>query len=391
MDRLLTQGVSFLESYTADPLCSPARSSWFTSRMPSQNGVITNGLPIDPAIPNLGQWLGPEGYETVYIGKWHVPQSWPTAIAGFDVIPSGIGSHGQIGDGAISRTAAAYLEHRTGSDPFFLTVNFLQPHDVCQFVSMHRDSPDVLPYPQIAGELPPLPDNFNYDPNEPAKFADAANHRASWSETQWRYYLWSYYRQVEMVDVEIGRVLRALDNFGYADNTMIIFTSDHGEGRGRHQTVLKNFLYDEAAKVPLVISWPGHVNEGATDSAHLVSGLDIMTTVCDYAGVAPPTEALGLSLRPLLEGTPTEWRDFVAAEVVTTGRMIRTPDFKYITYYGDPVEQLFDMANDPGETVNLAGQPAHDDTLEAHRDLLAQWEQRLLGGPGSGCADWAKY
>jgi arylsulfatase A-like enzyme len=84
-----------------------------------------------------------------------------------------------------------------------------------------------------------------------------------------------------MVDAEIGRVLQALDDSGETDNTVIIFTSDHGEGRGRHQMVLKNYLYEEAEKVPLIVSSPGRVLEGKQDSTHLVSGLDIMPTICD--------------------------------------------------------------------------------------------------------------
>ena len=379
MDRLARSGVSFLESHTTNPLCSPARSSMFTGRMPSETGVVVNNRPIRSDIPNMGQWLSQEGYETVYIGKWHVPASYTSEMPGFRVVPAGIGGQGNIGDAAVSRACQGYLRNRTRSKPFFLVASFLQPHDICQYVSMHRNAPDEIPYPDILDELPELPPNFNYDPREPQKLRNF--NRPSWSEQQWRYYIWSYYRHVEMVDAEIGRVLQALDDSGEAENTVIIFTSDHGEGRGRHQMVLKNYLYEEAEKVPLIVSWPGRIPEGKQDTAHLVSGLDIAPTMCDYAGVKSPQGVLGRSLKPILEGETVEWHEFVTAEVQRTGRMLRTSNYKYVTYSGDPVEQLFDIKADPGETKNLAGVFQYDAILEDHRKLLREWEERLDVAP----------
>ena len=112
MDRLAHAGVSFIESHSTNPLCSPARSSMITGRMTSETGVITNDLPIRSDIPNLGQWLGAGGYETTYIGKWHIPASYPSSIPGFKVIPTGIGGQGNIGDSAVSRACQGYLRNR---------------------------------------------------------------------------------------------------------------------------------------------------------------------------------------------------------------------------------------------------------------------------------------
>lgn len=379
MDRLVRHGVTFMESYSANPLCSPARSSMFTGRPTLETGVIQNGLPIRSDIPNMGQWLGRRGYETTYVGKWHLPQSFAPEVPGFTNIACGIGGQGNVGDAAVSRACQAYLHNRSASQPFLLVASFLQPHDVCQWVSMHRSAPDELPYPEIARKLPKLPPNFEYDENEPLKLKNT--NRPSWSPEQWRYYIWSYYRLVEMVDAEIGRVLQALDDTGQADNTVVILTADHGEGRGRHQMVLKNYLYDEAAKVPLLVSCPGRMLEDRRNRTHLVSGLDVLPTVCDYAGVEAPEHVRGRSLRPLLQGDAVEWREFVPAEVQKTGRMIRTAQYKYVTYEGDPVAQLFDMQSDPGETKNLAADATHADALEAHRKLLRDWEAGLDKAP----------
>ncbi len=379
MDRLVRSGVSFMQSHTANPLCSPARSALFTGRPTTETGVVVNGRPIRESVPNVGQWLGQEGYETVYVGKWHLPMSFTCNVKGFTVIPAGLGGQGTLGDGAISRAAQGYLLNRRGDKPFLLITSLLQPHDICQYVSMQAKAPDRLPYPEIAGELPKLPPNFTFDPREPGPVK--GKQRQTWSEQQWRYYLWSYHRMVEEVDAEIGRILQALEDSGQRDNTIVVFTADHGEGRARHQMVTKNYLYEEAEKVPLIVSCPARMRSDVRDDAHLVSGLDVTPTLCDYAGVKPPEHMRGKSLRPLLEGKPTTWHDFVAAEVAITGRMIRTADYKYIAYEGDPVEQLFDMKNDPWETKNLAGEPRCASALADHRKLLAAWSARLDPAP----------
>jgi len=391
LDRLARRGTSFMESYSANPLCSPARSVVFTGRPTLETGVVVNNRPIRPTIPNLGQWLGQEGYETLYAGKWHVPQSFTPQIPGFNVIATGIGGQGGVCDAGVSRACQGFLRNLRnlrnrasggqGQKPFFMVASFLQPHDVCQFVSMHAKSGEMVFGDQVAGELPPMPKNFNYDPREPMKVR--RHPRPDWSQKQWRYYIWNYYRMVEMVDAEIGRVLRALEDSGQGDNTVVIVTADHGEGRGRHRLVTKNYLYDEAAKVPLIFAAPRRVAENKIDTAHLASGLDVVPTVCDYAGVKGPPKMRGRSLRPLLEGKDVAWREFVPAEVAVNGRMIRTQQYKYITYRGDPVEQLFDMQADPGETKNLAPQARHADTLAAHRKILAGFESRLDVAPGA--------
>ena len=388
MDKLARDGTAFMESHSTNPLCSPARSSMLTGRMPSETTVIRNGLPIREDIPNLGQWFGQHGYETVYAGKVHLPKSFPTSVPGFELLPTGIGGHGNIGDAAISRACEGYLRNRTGSDPFLLVASFLQPHDICQYQRMHRVNHEV-PYPDIISELPPLPPNFNYDPLEPELVANID--RPAWTDLQWRYYLWSYYRHVEMVDAEIGRVLQALEDAGYTDNTLIIFTSDHGEGRARHQLVVKNYLYEEALKVPFLISWPGHIPEGKIDRTHLITGLDVIWTMCDYAGIASPGIGWGRSLKPLLDGYDVDWRPFLVSEVREIGRMVRTQNFKLITYEGDPVMQLFDMQNDPGETVNLADDSEYDEMVSLHLYLLDTWEDGHEKPAKTAASQWQRY
>jgi len=184
-----------------------------------------------------------------------------------------------------------------------------------------------------------------------------------------------------MVDAEIGRLLDALRQTGHAANTLVLFTSDHGEGLGHHQMVRKNFLYEESVKVPMIVSFPGHARADVVEAEHLVSGLDVVPTVCDYVGIKPPPNMHGRSLRPLLEGRASNRRPFVASEVGHRARMIRSERYKYVKYRDDPVEQLFDMKADPNETRNLAGESKLASVVADHRRMLTEWQKRLAPPP----------
>jgi choline-sulfatase len=248
------------------------------------------------------------------------------------------------------------------------------------------NNPGKLRYPELADEFPELPPNFEYDANEPEAIRKRRlgnePFKGNWDKQQWRYYRWSYYRNIEQVDAEIGRVLRAVEDTGRAKDTLVVFTSDHGEGMGHHQMVRKSTFYDEASRVPLLFSWPGHIQEGNEEPSHLVSGLDIMPTLCDYAGIRPPQNMRGVSLRDVLDSKVSSWNRSVISEVTAnTGRMVCSPRYKYITYAENVVEQLFDMQDDPGETRNLVGDSKYASKLADHRRQLREWERRLVVPP----------
>ena len=375
LDRLVRRGVTFLESHSTNPVCSPARSSLFTGRMPVETGVIQNNLPIHPSCPNTGQWLARAGYESYYCGKWHLPEGYPTQIKGFTILPAGKGQ-GDLVDSVVSRWAEAFLKNRRSKAPFLLVASLLQPHDICYWaIRPNLLVPGQLPFARIADRLPELPPNHHSNPKAPAALASKTY--KGFSEDQWRYYLYIYYRQVEMVDAQIGRMLDALEESGRDRDTIVMFTADHGEGGGRHMHVQKWYPYDEALKVPMIVSCPGRMAEGLLDRTHLVSGLDVIATMCDYAGIAPPPKCRGLSLRPLLEQRPAQWREFVGAEYQLRGRVLRTERFKYTRFEGDPIEQLFDMQADPWEMTNLCDDPQYAGSMAEHRKLLDRWEASL--------------
>lgn len=375
IDRLVRSGVTFMESHSTSPVCSPARSSLMTGRMPVETGVIGNDRAINPACPTLGQWLRPQGYETVYTGKWHLPEGYTDKIDGFDVLPAGNGQ-GDLVDGVVSRSSQAYLANRGGDKPFLLISSLLQPHDICYWAIQNEQLvPKELPFPQIAGHLPPLPPNHTARPKAPQALAN--NGFTVLNDLQWQYYIYTYYRQVEMLDAEVGRILDAIEVYGHADNTIVIFTSDHGEGLGRHLNVQKWHPYDESMKVPMIVSCPSRIAAGRRDTTHLVSGLDVMGTICDYAKIKPP-HTIGLSLRPLLEERPTKWRDYLVADTNFCGHIVRTDQYKYVTYPNDPVKQLFDMKTDPWEMVNLYDDPHYAPIAKEHQTLFDLWNDRLI-------------
>ena len=194
---------------------------------------------------------------------------------------------------------------------------------------------------------------------------------------EWRNYLYAYYRFTERVDQQIGRLLNALDENDLSD-TLVVLTSDHGEGVAAHQWVVKLMLYQEVVTVPFVIRWNGMIPENLVDRTHLVSGLDLLPTVCDYANIGLPTGLSGQSLRPLVENSSLPGRSYVVSELQPDpkhkemeGRMIRTARFKYIIFsHGQRPELLFDLEADPGETKNLAYQVAYRDIVLEHQALL---------------------
>jgi arylsulfatase A-like enzyme len=178
-----------------------------------------------------------------------------------------------------------------------------------------------------------------------------------------------------MVDAHIAKVLDALREAGLEEETVILFTSDHGDLDAAHRLEHKSILYEEAARVPFIVSYQGVTAPGQVDTTHLISvGLDLIPTLCDYAGIDPPQRLLGRSVRPLAEGRePDGWREHVVAES-RAGRMLRTARFKYNVYEsGEHREQLIDLENDPGEMTNLAQDPDFQDVLNDHRRRLRNW------------------
>ena len=404
MDTLATGGIAFEKSYCSSPLCSPGRASIVTGQMPHTTGVDVNDLPVRDGIANLGEIFSGAGYETVWAGKWNLPESFPPepdAIGGFLNLQWQQKSYRDLGasmDAHITDAAVRYLAgNRTR--PFLLAVSLYNPHDICFWI-MDRDH-DLLPWvPDDAPlpELPALPENFDAVADE-AEFVrwmrkqeavipnygwNELRWTDSWDERHWRRYIAAYDRLVDLVDVEIGRVLNAISDAGISDTTLVALTSDHGEGVAAHRWATKQMLYEEPVTVPLVLRWPGVIPAERFDQSHLASGVDIVPTLCDYAGIAAPEGLAGESLRPVIDDPTGPGRDFVVAELQPDpfrmdlkGRMLRTRRYKYMAFSaGADPEMLFDLERDPMETVNLARSAGHASVLGQHRATLKSWTSR---------------
>ncbi len=398
MDRLAALGVRFEKAYCAFPLCVPSRVAMFSGRMPHEAGVYVNCKVSREAFPfaTLGRAVADAGYDCHYIGKWHL--TIPTSrkqVHGFAEIESP-GGHGH--DAARAERAAAFLR-REHENPFFLVVSFLNPHDCCQLArgeDLAKFEGPIGPVPP-EDEQPPLPDNFEIPEGEPDQLrvwqkenSERVYRSYFWDKKRFREYLWGYYRLVEKVDAEIGKVVDALEESGRLEDTVVVFSSDHGDGHSRHRWNQKWSLYDESARVPFLVAWKGRTLAGRVDHHLVSSGLDLMPTICDYAGASVPKGCLGRSVRRLAEGrAQATWRKFVVSETsfgnwakvgtadYPKARMVRSDRYKYIAYdKGQRREQLIDMKADPGEMVNLAGKPEMADVLQQHRAYLAQWCRR---------------
>jgi arylsulfatase A-like enzyme len=390
LDSLAQNGMFFTRAYAANPLCMPSRNSIFTGRYPHETGVTRNqNVKLDPAeFVDIGAYFLQAGYQTAYFGKRHlmfnVENSFP--ITSTPPLTNR--------DLATVASAVKFLSQKH-DQPFLLVVSFMNPHNVCELARGQNLPEGPIGKPPLPEDCPPLPVNFAPQQNEPDTMTIMRRgYQASpvfpvghYTADQWRQLRWGYYRLIEKVDAHIGEVLGALREAGLEDNTVIVFTSDHGECAGAHGFNQKTVFYDESARVPLIISFKGKTKQGTCDNL-VNTGLDILPTLLDFAGVAAPAKLTGRSLRPLALGQPVrEWRDYVVVEndmdqaaslgdfrPVVEGRMVRTKRYKYCVYSrGRHRESLVDLENDPGEIKNLAGDPDYRMILLEHRALLARF------------------
>jgi len=387
LDRLARDGVLFSNAYCTFPLCGPSRMSFMTCRHPHEIDQWDNQCQLSSDTPTFAHAFLSAGYDTVLSGRMHfvgwdqrhgfaeriigdvAPTAYITAGWQLDkvlgdlvdtcgmslngLVKSGPGRTGyQAYDEAVTSATVDWLARRgqdDGEKPFLLTVGYVTPH--CPFVAppddfeFYRRKISVADLPKSDKKLHPrnaaLRKGFGTDPAPPL-------------DAQWRTRV-AYYGLTTFLDRQVGAVLSALDEAGLADDTIIVYCSDHGEMLGEHGMWWKSTLYDGACRVPLIVSMPGHVEAGASRTEN-VSLMDVGATLIDIAGLDPLPGAAGRSFRRLLDGDSAGWDDTVFAEytVGTVCRMVRSGPWKY-NYYHGMAPELFNLDDDPGESVNLAG------------------------------------
>lgn len=396
IDSLAARGVLFTRAYVANPICVPSRTAMFTGRYPHETGVQNNDRhPIDPAkFPTLGTLFRQAGYVTGFVGKWHVPIPIADPVASGFEYTANLRNNGA--DAATPPAVAEFLR-RKHDQPFLLVASFVNPHNICEWA---RGNPlpdgDIGP-PPPPDQCPPAPANLAAPTGEPdaTALAQRAYHAnplfpvSDFDPAKWRQYRWAYYRMIEKVDAEIGRVLAALRETGRGDNTLVVLTSDHGDCQGAHGWNQKTVFYEESARVPFIVALPGAPSGGKSDWL-VNTGVDLIPTLCDFVGVAIPAALPGRSVRPAVDApdaNPAGAPRFVVAsnhfaqampllgvKSTPAGRMLRSARYKYCVYdQGQRREALFDLENDPGEMTNLATDPASARILHEHRQLLLEW------------------
>ena len=382
LDRIFQRGVSFRHSCIANPVCVPSRTTWYTGLMSEEHGQLNNdpGYHLDPGIADLGPLIRRAGYDTVYMGKWHIDRPLERSFT----VGFGSHGHGEVGDAEVARAAEAFLLTRESNRPFFLNVGLLNPHDCCMWTYPFTPcSPGKFSLGRVLkSQLPPLPPNHYLSAHPTlAGGAPVDPTGGHFTDLDWRYYMYRYYRNVEMADAEVGRVLAALESSRFADNTVLIFASDHGEGLAQHYHYGKECILDHSLMAPLVFVQPAV--PARRDVDHIVSSIDVTATICDYAGADPLPGRRGLSLRPLVEnGRASSWRTFAASTTAQSReRIIRTTTHKLLNDRVTKQYLLYDLVQDPWEMKSVAGDPAYSAVLRQLQESMDRNESTYHYAP----------
>lgn len=423
LDGLAGQGALFKHCYVNCPVCMPSRQSMLSGLYPTVTGTTTNGIEMPEDIVTVQQILGLYGYHTANIGKLHFKNhsnrdhrevhpaygfdhlelsdepgcyddayikwveehdpaqvdacraSTPPEWRGVPVVAEPrrtVDPYVFRGPEHLSHTAfvaeqtAEYIDQHAG-EPFFCIAGIYAPHCPLnpprRFVDLY--DLDAMPLPQMN----PGEDGYGL------------------SEDAWRRVVGYYYALISHVDDQVGRILAAIDRNGLAEDTLVIFTSDHGEHLGDHGRTGKSLPYDSCSRVPLIMRYPGEIGAGTTHD-QIVEHVDLVPTILDVCGIQTPPDMQGRSFRALLRG-----RDYVERSSAwiehrvpfrNAYRAVRTHDYLYWARAGrEPGapgavvrdELLFDMAKDPHQLTDVSGDPAY---AEALSEMRAEMVRRLF-------------
>lgn len=390
LDRLASLGVNFRNAYTGNPVCAPGRAAMMTGMYASDVNSFCNSTPLGKE-PTWGNWLSAAGYRCRATGKLDMT---PGGIYGFEEVGTSHGHasnpditslfrapvcfrpgerdniNGQFkdredNDEALARDAVEFMRKQDARQPWAIYAGMHMPHPKWIAKTKYREiyPPEKMPLPVI----PP-----GYLEKRPVMFQTLANFKnvsVPIPEDRVRRARAAYFGMVSEVDEYVGLVLDAVEKSGQLENTLFVYTSDHGEMGGDHGLWLKNVLLENAARVPLLMAGAG-LPKGKVVEAP-VAHADMVATMLDAAGAQPSRKLRGQSL---LRGEPAFAFSESHSEGNCTGSfMIRKGAWKYIYFTGDE-PLLFDLKNDPGEFRNLAGKP---ETAAIQKELHAHLTSQL--------------
>ena len=388
LDRIRSSGLEFKSAYCAYPLCSPSRTTIMTGRYPHQAAVFANidfirkTQSLDPKIPNLGGAFSQAGYQTAYFGKWHLTRGAHNhqrmSRYGFSEMHVSNEAVAAGSDARVLSDSAKWIRARKGNArPWMCIASPINPHDIC-FPALAAFYGKIPEYPVA------LPQSFIDDPGEIySEFGrylttSAIKTQRPKTPESWKRYLDFYCHLIEQSDRGIGVLLDALAESGQDENTIVIYTSDHGEMGGAHGLVNKGMaMYEENLRVPLVIRHPE--SRAPRTFSGPVSNADLAPTLCGLTGVNWPEPLPGFDLSPLCFGKEIARPSLIFAEGKTEyegaspWRGIRTPDWKYWRY-ADGFEFLVELQNDPQEMTNLARDNAFKEIKQELREKLRRFQ-----------------
>lgn len=390
LDRVAKEGTHVRYSFTCQPVCGPARSSLQTGLYATQTGSYVNGIPLDPELPTMASWFRDAGYRTGYIGKWHLASEDPvppderggyqdwlasnvlefTSDAYDTVMYDEDGRPVKLPGYRVDALTDAAIDYvdRHQDDPFFLFVSYLEPH--------HQNRRDDYPAPTGYRERY----EGRWIPPDLAALGGTVYQQFA-----------GYCGMVKRLDEAYGRLLDALRSLDLLDDTIVLFTSDHGSHFKTRNSEYKRSLHDASVRVPTVLTGPGF-NAGG-EIRELVSLVDLPPTLLDAAGIDVPENLPGRSILDLIERRPSEqWPDdvFIQVSESQTGRAVRTRRWKFGVVAPDTTDrrvahadtyveaELYDLEADPHELHNLV----HE---ESHAELCKRLGERLTRHMAAAC------
>jgi arylsulfatase len=433
LNRLAGESIVFERAYCTQPVCTPSRGSIVTGLYPHTHGCPRNNMHLAPDVPTLVELGNFEGYRTCYNGKWHLGDEVFQQHGFHEWISTEDEYYRWFSDERDRRTRSTYFDwlQAKGVEPYTNSEGHtvytrpqcarlpeeqckptFQAEEACRFIEENRESPFVLYVNFLEPHMPffgprddqydpadmPLPPNFDHVPGPDCAEKDRRRVRLGQgfkadmdtdepTEDDWRKLIARYWGLVSQVDAAVGTILEKLEADGLMDNTVIVFTSDHGEMQGSHQMVHKDTQYEEAVRIPLLVRIPKHGKTGAIVSEP-ISQVDLVPTLLDYMGQSVPETVEGQSWRPFLDGGAAldEEDVFIEWTPITEGtvkcdvpiRAIITRDLWKFNWRGATENELYDLNADPEERENLANRP---EQRERVRDLVGRikaWQKRTV-------------
>ena len=406
MDRMAKEGIHFSRALVTTSLCSPSRASILSGMYAHNHGVVNNYNPVDTTLKFFPEYLQEAGYNTAFIGKWHMggeiddPQKgfdywlsfkgqgsyWAdgrgtsrvvpqTSMDGYNINGKRVPQKGYITD-ELTDFAIQWLNGNTDERPFMLYLSHKAVHS--DFVAADRH------LGRYKSNHLKIPETYTQEKGKPMWLTNQRNsrHGSDFGYNLPEFDLNKYYRRycesLLAVDENLGRVMDWVEKSDEANNTIVIYMGDNGFQFGEHGLIDKRTAYEASIKVPLLIWKPGQAEEPRVIN-EAVANIDIAATMLDFAGIATPENMDGRSFKPLIDGEKVAWRKELLYEYywernypyTPTTHAILTDRYKFIRYQGIwDMDEFYDMQNDPKETRNLIHEEEYYKLIETHRKRL---------------------